>query len=86
MFWSNFYDNIFEHPERPEQRVINNDDLLDKWVEEKSKEMEDRARKNSRGYNKASMSAHDHDEVIIFDEEEWEEILDEEYDEYEDII
>jgi hypothetical protein len=55
--------------------------LLDKWVEKQAKEMEDRAKKNSKGI-KGSASAYDHDEVIIFEEEEWEEVLEEEsYDE-----
>lgn len=80
-FWSNFYDNIFEHPERPENKVIDNDDLLDKWVKDKTKEMEELARKNSKKHRNGSgisMSAHDHSEVIIFDEEEWEEVIEEE--------
>jgi hypothetical protein len=68
VFWSNFYDNIFEHPERPEQRIIENDDLLDRWVEQKGKEMEERAKKNARKDKYGPSSAYDHDEVILFDE------------------
>lgn len=87
VFWSNFYDNIFEHPERPDQKTIDNDDLLDKWVEDKSKEMEDRAKENTRKARRGgSLTAHDHDEVILFDEEAElyeEELADEEYDEEE---
>lgn len=30
--WTRFYDNIFEHPERPTTSVINDDDLMDGWV------------------------------------------------------
>lgn len=81
VYWSSFYDNIYEHPERPEAKIINNDDLLDKWVESKSKEMEDRARKNSRNLNKTSLSAYDHDEVIYFDDDEWEQAIEEDEDE-----
>ncbi len=45
------------------------------------------ARKNRRKHNNGSglsMSAYDHDDVIIFDEEEWEEVIAEEEDEYEE--
>lgn len=80
-FWSSFYDNIYEHPDRPEQKIIENDDLLDKWVQDQAKKMEERARKNSKGYRDKKISALDHDEVIVFDEELDEELTDEEYEE-----
>lgn len=82
VWWTAFYDSVYEHPERPEQRIIENDDLLDKWVEDKAKEAEERSRKNSSKYKNAPMSALDHDEVIIFGEEIEEEIEEE----YEEII
>lgn len=86
-FWSNFYDGIFEHPERPDMSVINNDDLLDRWVEKKSKEMEDRAKKNSDGTGKHGFgTAYDHDEVVIFDDEEFESYMEEEQEEEENEI
>lgn len=66
-FWSNFYDNIYEHPERPEQKIIDNDDLLDKWVEDQAKKMEEMSKKNSKKYKNASNTL-DYDEVIVFDE------------------
>lgn len=69
---------MYEHPERPEQKVIDNDDLLDRWVEKKSKEAEENAKKYANSKGNTTSNAHDHDEVIIFDEEEWEEVLDEE--------
>lgn len=83
VFWSTTYDNIFEHPEKPDQRTIENDDLLDRWMEQKSKEMEERAKKNSKKSGKSNASAYDHDEVIMFDENEFEEYLEDEgyYDE-----
>jgi hypothetical protein len=84
VFWSNFYDSIYEHPERPVQKVIDNDDLLDKWVEDQSKKMEDRARKNSSGGS--GLKALDHDEVIVFDNELIEELDDEDEDDEEEII
>lgn len=83
-FWFQFYDNVYEHPERPDLKIINNDDLLDKWAEKLNKEREDRARKNSKGIKGGLPSALDHDEVIIFEEEIWEDVLDEEEDEDEE--
>jgi hypothetical protein len=83
VFWSTFYDNIFEHPERPDQRTIENDDLLDRWVEQKGKEIEERARKNSRAMSNPSSSAFDHQEVITFEETD-EELNWLEQEEYED--
>ncbi|WP_124118456.1 hypothetical protein [Paenibacillus xylanexedens] len=79
VFWSTFYDNIFEHPERPDNKTIENDDLLDRWVEQKGKEMEEMARKNSRNLKNPNSSAYDHDEVIHFDDEEFEDYVDEYY-------
>lgn len=83
VFWSNFYDSIYEHPERPTQKIIDNDDLLDKWVEDQAKKMEDRAKKNSSSstYSKTL----DHDEVIVFDNDLIEE-LDEEDAEDEELV
>jgi len=79
VFWSNFYDNIYEHPERPEQKIIDNDDLLDKWVEDQAKKMEENSRKNSKRYKNATNTL-DYDEVIVFDET----IIEEEYDDEEE--
>jgi hypothetical protein len=79
-YWTNFYDNVYEHPERPDQNIINSDDLLDKWVEDESKKMEDRAKSNSRNYNKRPTGTYDKEEVIYFDEEEWEEVVENEED------
>lgn len=75
-YWFSFYDSIYEHPERPPMKTINNDDLLDKWVEEKSKEVEKRAKKASQGNLHMSKGALEHEEVIVFED------ADEEY--YED--
>jgi hypothetical protein len=84
VFWSNFYDSIFEHHERPSQKVIDNDDLLDRWVEQKGKEAEDRAKKNVNKDRFGKMSAYEHDDVILFEEAAEEEFgYEEEYDEEE---
>jgi hypothetical protein len=68
-YWFSFYDNIYEHPERPPIKVINNDDLLDKWVEDKTKEMEKRAKKESGSFgSNMPKGALEYEEVIIFDD------------------
>jgi hypothetical protein len=41
--------------------------------------MEDRAKKNANKAGRNSSSAYDHDEVVLFDDEEYEEYLEEEY-------
>jgi hypothetical protein len=83
-YWFSFYDSIYEHPERPPQKIINNDDLLDKWVEDKTKEMEDRAKKSNSKYGGQYQpkGALDHEEVIVFDnaDDDYYEI-----DEYDDV-
>jgi hypothetical protein len=39
--WSSFYDNVYEHPERPPQHVIENDVALDVWVEEQQRKSQE---------------------------------------------
>jgi hypothetical protein len=79
-YWSAFYDSVWEHPERPDERTIENDDLLDHWVKKQADENEQRARNNSKGVNKSAL---DHDEMIIFGDEEGGEDDTEEY--YEEV-
>lgn len=66
-YWFSFYDSVYEHPERPPMKIINNDDLLDQWVEKQSKEMENRAKKNGVG-NTHKKGALEHDEMIVFED------------------
>jgi len=37
VYWSSVYDNVFENPERPSDDVVNDDILLDSWLEAQSK-------------------------------------------------
>lgn len=37
-YWSNFYDTIYSGPDRPEDSIIEDDELLDNWLESKNKE------------------------------------------------
>jgi len=44
-YWSKTYDTIYNHPECPEDRIVDNDDLLDKWIGMKHKENDMERRK-----------------------------------------
>jgi hypothetical protein len=37
IYWSQYYDGIFEHPDKPGDIIINDDNACDAWVEEQSK-------------------------------------------------
>ena len=40
VYWSSFYDDIYNHPERPDEDTIKNDKLLDAWVDRANKDAE----------------------------------------------
>lgn len=63
VYWTSFYDSVYEHFERPPQRIIDNDALLDQWVEAQQREMEERAQKHKHSVGRR---AEDYDEVIVF--------------------
>ena len=63
-YWSAFYDGVYEHFERPPQRVIETDALLDQWAEEQQREMEERAQDKR---HQVGMRSEDYDEMIVFD-------------------
>ena len=65
MHWSNYYQSIYEMlpSDRPDEATINDDDALDKYMEEYFKEAEQEAR-ISRTQNKGS-DAFDREEVIV---------------------
>lgn len=43
VYWSQVYDNVYGAYERPPQRIIDNDVLLDKWFEDQSRKAEKEA-------------------------------------------
>ncbi|MGE4412481.1 MAG: hypothetical protein AB7E45_02130 [Candidatus Caldatribacteriota bacterium] len=70
VYWSSLYDSVYNSIDRPPQWVIDDDDLLDKWLEEQMKELEDRAEKeyrDKRGMAKSARSAWEHEEVVSID-------------------
>ena len=51
VFWSQYYDWIFEHPDCP-MNLINNDEAIDKWVEDQSrKQKSENVLSNKKGKN-----------------------------------
>ena len=60
--WSRFYDNVNEHPEKPDKVVIDDDDLLDGWLIIENKKSED---KTKGGDNKLSKKMGGAQEVFI---------------------
>jgi hypothetical protein len=69
IYWSNFYESVYsmmpEH--RPSDTVIDDDELLDKYMEEYYKEMSNDASiaRSNKATSRGSMSAFDAEEVII---------------------
>jgi hypothetical protein len=69
VYWSTFYDGVFQHFERPPDKVILDDKLIEKWLEDQHSKGEVRANEN---WTKAGVigeikTAADHPEVIIMD-------------------
>lgn len=69
VYWSNYYDQIYQMmpSDRPSDEVINEDDLLDKFMEDYYNEMnnETSIRKERKIKNKGTLSAFDSEEVIV---------------------
>lgn len=63
--WSIFYDNVLQSAEPPPQFVVDNDELLDKYVDQQVKKQEMERAKNT-GTGK---SAFDHEDVIVLGED-----------------
>lgn len=71
VYWLSFYTGIEGAYDRPPTRIVENDELLDKWLETKSQEMEQEFEKNWRqGTLKVPKSAMDHNEVFMIGDEE----------------
>jgi len=67
LYWSQVYDSVYEAYERPSDDIINNDDKLDKWFEEQSKEQKakDIAQGKSVSGIKLSNSVNKHGEIFV---------------------
>lgn len=66
MMFSKMYDSIYEHPNRPEDMVINDDDLCDGWMIRQRKDIEEekKGQKKSKTTDKLKKA----DEVFIMAE------------------
>jgi len=58
VYWSQYYDYIFESPDSPDDRIINNDKLCDGWVEEQNKKY---SKKTSTPSSKLNNKTNKHD-------------------------
>jgi len=69
VYWSNFYDNVYNMmpDQRPSDDVIEDDELLDKFMEEYYKELSNEASiaRSNKAKGKGPLSAFDAEEVII---------------------
>lgn len=62
--WSQMYDNIYEHPDCPEDAIIDDDDILDGWlITQKRKREDDKAKKSIE--SKVSDKMAGADEIFI---------------------
>jgi hypothetical protein len=48
-YWSDFYDQIYKHPDCPEEDIIDDDEKLDNWVEYITKKRDKDLKGGKRG-------------------------------------
>lgn len=61
--WSMLYDNIYESVDCPDEKIINDDDALDMWLEQQSEKR--RREKNSKNANDLTDKYSKYDEIGI---------------------
>jgi hypothetical protein len=71
-YWAMMYDNVYESPDRPADKIIEDDEALDKWFEEQRKERKNRALSSKRRNSK--MDKHGEIFVMANTDEEADEI------------
>lgn len=68
VFWSSYYDSVFNCTEHPSAVVIENDEMLDLWVEDYNKRMRSgtKSQNNKSAFgNRTSKRNQDHNEVFM---------------------
>jgi hypothetical protein len=65
IYWSRVYDSVFDDHERPEEHIIDDDDLLDEWLANRSTK-QDEKRKESKSPSKVSAKLAEHNERVGF--------------------
>lgn len=64
IYWCSFYNNIEGAYERPPDRVVQNNKLLDKWLESKAQEASAKYESDwSKGSGKVQKTAYDQNEI-----------------------
>jgi hypothetical protein len=70
-YWAMMYDNVYESPDRPADKIIEDDEALDKWFEEQRKERKNRSKTKSRN---SKMDKHGEIFVMVNSDEEADEV------------
>lgn len=67
-YWSQYYDSIYNSPDRPTDSIINDDDACDAWVQEQNKKALAQTRSNDRNIlgTKKAKTTKDHQEEFVF--------------------
>jgi hypothetical protein len=71
-YWAMMYDNVYESPDRPDDKIIEDDEALDKWFEDQRKERKNRAKQSKLKNNK--MDKHGEIFVMVNTDEEADEV------------
>lgn len=79
--FSRMYDNVYEHPEAPDEKVINDDDVLDGWFiyQKKKREREKKENKSNRSFQSGSSKNMDKAQEVFLtpnEDQSIEEIMD----------
>ena len=71
VYWCSFYDRVYESMERPPDRVIKNDELLEMWLKKQEDKLKVSAEKSwgesSAAVGSSVKTAWSHPEVIVID-------------------
>lgn len=74
VYWTALYESVYNSVDRPPQWVIEDDELLDRWLEEETRELEERAEqeyKKKKKKMKDGNIASNSELVITIDRSEW---------------
>lgn len=79
--FTRMYDNVYEHPECPDEKVINDDDVLDGWFiyQKKKREREKKENKSNRSFQSGSSRNMDRAQEVFLtpnEDQSVEEIMD----------
>lgn len=65
IYWSQLYDSVYDAYERPSKDIIDNDELLDEWLDEQTEKNERAANKRATKKDSISSKVMSHGEVFV---------------------